>query len=150
MRTTFIALGIGLALTTAACSSSSKAKMPHAAAPAPSTASSTPASSPTAVGSGPGIRLTGAYAGTITATLCTGNSASIAATLNGDSETYRGVISATAFGFVGPDAADYSLAAGQPKPSVTAGGSSFTVTGVTLVDLISGKQITATGTVTCP
>ncbi len=125
------------------------ATTPAATTPAATTAaSSTPSSSTPASGSG--ITLSGAFTGKITATLCTSNIASIAVALDGDSETYRGSISATSFGFVGPDAADYTLAAGQPKPSVSGGGQTFAVDSVTLVDLVSGKKMIATGSVTCP
>jgi hypothetical protein len=153
MRIVFVlALGVGLTLTASACSSSGPAGSSPPTSPSGSTASSKHASSTAAstATSGSGIKLSGAFTGTITASLCTAGIASIAVTLNGDSTTYHGSISATSFGFVGPDAADYSLASGQPKPTAAADGSSFTVTGVTLVDLVSGKRLTATGTATCP
>ncbi len=86
----------------------------------------------------------------MSARLCTGGIASLKVLVNGDSEVYNGSVSATSIGFVGPEAADYTLAAGNAKPVVSSDGNSFTVTGEKLIDLVSKKSVTLTGTVTCP
>ncbi|HET6152821.1 MAG TPA: hypothetical protein VFE15_07675 [Marmoricola sp.] len=116
--------------------------------------STTPDSNSTAGSSGDqnaaGMTFAGAFSGSIEATLCTGAIASIEVTVKGDAEKYRGSISATSFGFVGPEAADYSLMEGSAKPTVSADGSTFTVDDATLVDLISKKSVDVSGSVTCP
>jgi hypothetical protein len=97
------------------------------------------------------MSFSGAFSGSISATLCTGGIASIAVTVDGDSSSpYRGSISATQMGFVGPDAADYSLKAGQAKTTVSGDQNTFSVDHATLVDLISKKSIVVSGSVTCP
>ncbi|HEX4191154.1 MAG TPA: hypothetical protein VHZ06_09180 [Marmoricola sp.] len=119
----------------------------------PAASSSTPASS-TQTSSGDqsagGMTFTGAFSGSIEATLCTGTIASIEVKVKGDSESYRGSISATSFGFVGPEAADYTLKEGSAKPTVSADDSTFSVHSTTLIDLISKKSVVVDGSVTCP
>ena len=114
-----------------------------------------PSSSPqkitaTASASADGIAISGAFTASVSVNLCSAGGASITVHVKGDSGSYLGVISSKAFAFVGPGAADYSLEAGQYKPTASAGDMSFTVKDAKLTDLVSGKTITATGTVSCP
>ncbi|MEO9138034.1 MAG: hypothetical protein ABI345_03115 [Jatrophihabitans sp.] len=154
--TLFIAAAAAATMTCAGCSSSGTS------AGAPSghstgtqtketlTITAGAAATPASAASGSGISITGAFAAKATITLCVSDIGSIAVHVDGDSETYRGSISARSLGFVGPNAADYSLKSGQAKPTVSASGTSFTVKDAELTDLVSGKTITATGTVSCP
>lgn len=108
------------------------------------------AATPAFAASGSGISITGAFAAKATITLCVSDIGSVAVHVDGDSETYRGSISARSFGFLGPNAAAYTLKSDQAKPTVSANSTTFTVKGAELTDLVSGKTITATGTVSCP
>ncbi|MFL6059692.1 MAG: hypothetical protein ACJ72E_00570 [Marmoricola sp.] len=143
MRHYVLILGV-VALVATGCSSSTPTSAPTSTPP---TSGITAPSSAAPAGT---ITLSGDLDGTATASLCTSGVASVQVKIDGDDSTYVGSISARSFGFVGPDAADYSLKKGAVLPTASADGTSFSVGGATLVDLVSGKTVTATGTVTCP
>lgn len=131
-------------LAASACSSGSSSSTPPPTdtSSSASTAASTPAATNT-------IRITGAVNGTAEVSLCTGGIGSIALHVDGTGETVHGSISARNFGFVAPDAADFTSGDG-PKPTVSSDGQTFTVSGLVLADKVSGRTVSATGSVTCP
>ena len=112
--------------------------------------SSAPAS-PTAAGPAPGggtITFTGALSGSMTVSTCHDQLAQLVVTVDGQDQTYNGLIDADDFTFAVPHSTGYTLADGTTKPRVS--GKTYTVKNTKLVSITNDDTVTANGSVTCP
>jgi len=93
----------------------------------------------------------GSGSGRVVMNLCTDSGdESIFVTVNGSSEKLPGGISKDAMSFNGSDSI-YSLDKSGPLPRVSADGNTFTLDGVKLTSVLdSSKEVTFSGTLTCP
>ena len=84
----------------------------------------------------------------MTASACHDGMAQLVVVVDGDDQTYNGLIDADDFTFAVPHSTGYTLADGTSKPSVS--GTTYTVRGTRLVSTTNDDTVTANGSVTCP